>query len=57
MLGHEPEVARLLHHEHTERLTRAARRPGQPRPAVAERERAPRRKLAFLARLHLRVRA
>lgn len=57
MLAHEPEVARLLHHEHTERLTRAARPLGRTKPAVAERERAPRRKLAGLARLHLRVRA
>ena len=53
MLGHEPEVARLLHREHTERLTRAARRA----PAAATtRKAAPRQRLAGLAHLHLRAR-
>ncbi len=56
MLGHEPEVARLLHREHTERLTRAARRTATAAPATATRKRSPRKRLAGLAHLHLRAR-
>ncbi len=56
MLGHEIEVARLLHREHTERLTRAARRTATAARATATRKAAPRKRLAGLAHLHLRAR-
>jgi len=55
MLGHEPEVARLLHREHTERLAHAARWiPATP--TAATRKRSPRKRLAGLAHLQLRAR-
>ncbi|MEJ7568155.1 MAG: hypothetical protein WKF41_07805 [Gaiellaceae bacterium] len=56
MLGHEPEVARLLHREHTERLAHAARRAPAAAPAATTRKAAPRKRLAGLAHLHLRAR-
>ena len=56
MLGHEPEVARLLHREHTERLTRAARRAATAAPAPAAHEPARRKRRIGLAHLHLRAR-
>jgi hypothetical protein len=56
MLGHEPEIARLLHREHTERLTRAARRPATPAPGPAAQKLARRKRRIGLAHLHLRAR-
>ena len=56
MLGHEPEVARLLHREHTERLARAARRTATAAPAPAAQESARRKRRVGLAHLHLRAR-
>ena len=57
MLGHEPEIARLLDREHTERLTRAARRPATPAPGPAAQKLARRKRRIGLAHLHLRARA
>ena len=56
MLGHEPEVARLLHREHTERLTRVARRTATAAPAPAAHEPTARKRRVRLAHLHLRAR-
>ena len=56
MLGHEPEVARLLHREHTERLAHAARWIPAAAPTAAARKPAPRKRLASLAHLHQRAR-
>ncbi|MBA2332843.1 MAG: hypothetical protein H0V94_08655 [Actinobacteria bacterium] len=56
MLGHEIEVVRLLHREHTGRLTHAARRTATAAPATATRKATPRKRLAGLAHLHLRAR-
>ncbi len=56
MLGHEIEVARLLHRERTGRLTHAARRIPAATPTAATRKRSPRKRLAGLAHLQLRDR-
>ena len=51
MLGHEPEITRLLHREHTERLTR--RPPACDARAWPAAEKLARRKRRIgLARLH-----
>ena len=56
MLSHQPEVSRLLHHEHTERLAQDAQQPMQslslpPRPSLG-----PLSRLATLSRVALTVR-
>ena len=56
MLSHEPEVSRLLHHEHTERLAHDAQQPMQSvslptRPSVQLLSR-----LATLSRVAVAVR-
>jgi hypothetical protein len=56
MLGHEPEVARLLHREHMERLACAARQAPATGPAAAAWKPTSRTRLVGLARLHSRAR-
>ena len=56
MLNHAPEVARLLHREHVERLAHAARRALPAAPAAAAREPAPRKRRVRIAYRHLRAR-